>query len=757
MPNKPKRFLAAIMFTDIVGYTAMMQADEENAYGKRKRHKSILDSITEKHGGKILQYYGDGTMSMFGSAVEAVECAAEIQGELRKSPEIPLRIGIHIGDVAEEQDGIYGDGVNVASRIEHLCVGGGVLISDKVADEIKNHPGVRAINVGRFELKHVARPVDVFALDHPSVYVPAKTEISKRKIQAYKSVAVLPFANLSADPENEYFSDGITESIINCLAQTEGLKVTARTTSFTFKGRETDIREIGRELGVGTILEGSVRRAGNKIRITAQLINAGDGFHIFSETYDRDLENIFEIQDEISNKIANKLRENFLGPPYREFAGQHSVRNFEAYDFYLKGRFWMFSNNFNEGEKFYRKAIDLEPDFALPYTGLADYYLLLGSANIMDQEKAFTLARDNAEKAMQLNPVLAEAHVAFGRIYFWREWDIPQAETYFRKAISLSPGTAFNHGMYSMLLLADNRMEEALTEAEISYSLDPLSSIANYFLGMVYLNIKQERKAIRLFRKSIEIFPGFETANSYIALAYLYLGEADIAMETLKSIKIPPFRKAVFQGFLAIAYSMKGEMDKAAECLKRIDEMRGIEEIKFTDFAYALAYHALGEKEKVIEHLNKCLKQTVATLIFIRHFRFFDEYSDDPGYREILRKIFSKGSKDNRIKLQSDTKESLEINLNDLIFIEAKDNYSRFVWLESGSAKEKMLRMTLKNAEKQIGSDDFIRCHKSFIINTKQDFEISGDASGYRLKSPYCNTIISISRSKGKEIISRLD
>jgi TolB-like protein len=307
--NKTGRKLAAIMFTDMVGYTALMQEDEKLAKLKRDRHRKVLEEQIKKFNGEILQYYGDGTLSIFNSGVEAVQSAIKIQLELNNEPKVVLRIGLHTGDIVFDEGGIYGDGVNIASRLESLSVPGGILISEKLQDELFNHPDLKTKPLGKFNLKNVKKPVEIYAVSVDGIVVPSANELSSEKAEASKSIAVLPFLNMSADPENEYFSDGITEEILNALVKVEGLQVTSRTSSFSFKGKNIEVKEIAKQLNVNTILEGSVRKSGSRVRITAQLVNTADDYHIWSETYDRNLEDIFEVQDEISKKIANTLRE----------------------------------------------------------------------------------------------------------------------------------------------------------------------------------------------------------------------------------------------------------------------------------------------------------------------------------------------------------------------------------------------------------------------------------------------------------------
>jgi len=318
----------------MVGFTAMMQSDENTARDRRDRHRKVLETCVGNHQGQILQYYGDGTLVIFNSTVEAALCAIEIQQELQSEPKIPLRIGIHIGDIVHDNEGIYGDAVNIASRIESLSVAGGVLISDRLFDELKNHPEFEVTSLGKIDLKNVKRPVEIFAIKHEHLVVPSMKDINVHQKNSKKTIAVLPFINMSADPENEYFGDGITEEIINALTRVSGLDVTARTSAFAFKNQNIDIRDIGKQLGVVNVLEGSIRKSGSRVRITAQLINTADGFHIFSEVYDRELEDIFAVQDEIAQIITNKLQENIETKYIKDETEKPPTENLATYDLY---------------------------------------------------------------------------------------------------------------------------------------------------------------------------------------------------------------------------------------------------------------------------------------------------------------------------------------------------------------------------------------------------------------------------------------
>ena len=335
------RQLAAILFADMAGYTALMQENEPLARLKRQRLKDVLESAIDQFNGKLLQYYGDGSLSIFNSAIDSVRFAINMQQQLKQEPKVDLRIGIHTGDVAMEDGFIYGDGVNLASRIESLAVPGGIFVSEKVYDEIKNQDNISTLELGYFELKNVKTPVRVYAITNDGIVTPSREDIKGKTKQPGNRLAVLPFVNMSADPENEFFSDGVTEELLNALTKVDGLQVTSRTSAFAFKGKNDDIRDIGIRLSVDKILEGSVRKSGSRVRITAQLINAADGYHIWSENYDRNLTDIFEVQDEISAIIANKLRENLTAKKHAEHLVKAPVKNVGAYSLYLKGLyFW---------------------------------------------------------------------------------------------------------------------------------------------------------------------------------------------------------------------------------------------------------------------------------------------------------------------------------------------------------------------------------------------------------------------------------
>jgi TolB-like protein/class 3 adenylate cyclase len=449
------RQLAAIMFSDMSGYTALMQQNEQSAKIKRRRLKEVLEASVSVHHGKILQYYGDGALSIFNSAIDGVNCAVEIQQALREEPKVDVRIGIHTGDISIEDETIYGDGVNLASRVESLAVPGSIFISEKVFDEIRNQENLTAREMGYFELKNVTKPVRIFAIDIKGLVVPSRDALKGKTKQPANRLAVLPFVNMSADPENEYFSDGITEELLNAFTKVDGLQVTSRTSAFAFKGKNTDIREIAMQLNVDRVLEGSVRKAGNRVRITAQLINAADGYHIWSETYDRNLTDIFDVQDEISTIIANKCRENLTARKQEEKLVTIPTQNIDAYTLFLKGLHFhnkITPKNIKTAIEFFERAITLEPDYAHAYAMAATSYAYLGATGQMHPNEAFAIVHKYSDKAILLDSSLAAGYSAKGAAYLLYDWNWKQAYESLTRAIELHPATTEAHQLLSFIL-----------------------------------------------------------------------------------------------------------------------------------------------------------------------------------------------------------------------------------------------------------------------------------------------------------------
>lgn len=637
MPER-KRQLAAIMFTDLVGYTAMMQENENRAKEIRDRHRIILESEIENHGGNLLQHYGDGALSIFDSAVEAVRCAVNIQTKSLERPVIPLRVGLHIGDIVKDDDGIYGDGVNIASRIESISVPGAVLISDKLQDELNNQPDIDTKSLGKFELKNVKRVVEIFAVSTDRIRVPSLKELKSEKVKQVKNIAVLPFLNMSKDADNEYFSDGITEEILNALVKVDGLQVTSRTSSFAFKNKNLDAREIGNQLNVNTILEGSVRKAGNRVRITAQLINAVDGYHIWSEKYDRDIEDIFEVQDEISGKIANTLREKLTGDDRKEHLITATTNNLEVYNLYLKGTYNL--NKWNpegarKGISLLEEAIKIEPGFAPAYSSLSFCYVMLGAMGQMPAKKAYKHARDFALHALKLDENLAEVYVSLGLVYVFVDWNLKEAQRAFKKALTLKPGGASVHHAYYVYLTAAGKLDEAIDELRLAVQLDPLSLPINHSLADSYLNAGMYNEALEQINSAIELDKNFRPAWETKGWAHFFLGEEKEAINSFlefHKLTDDPLKGLTGLGYV---YAQTGQRGKALACIKKLDERSKRDTDVSLAMDYFVIYVGLEDYDKAFFYLQKSADEGNAGF-FVKTHPLADKLRKDPRFNEII-------------------------------------------------------------------------------------------------------------------------
>ena len=633
-----RRLLAAIMFTDMVGYTAMMQENEQKARASRDKHRSVLEDRIKKYDGNLLQYYGDGSLSIFNSGIEAVRCAIEIQNQLSESPRIPVRVGIHVGDIVKEDDGIYGDGVNIASRIESISVPGAVLISDKLQDELGNQPEFECQSLGKFELKNVKKPVEIFAIVNEGINVPSVKELKLEKAQSVKSIAVLPFVNMSADKENEYFSDGITEEILNALVKVDGLQVTSRTSSFAFKNKNIDAREIASQLSVNTILEGSVRKAGNKVRITAQLINSADGYHIWSDVYDRNLEDIFVVQDEIASKIANTLREKLTGKEKKEHLVTTATKNLDAYNLYLKGKFNLYKWTPEGGKlgiEYLEQAIAEEPNFALALSTLAFCYTLLGVIGSIPTKDAFARAKEIADRAIKLDDKLASAHVSLGLISVFVHWDLDAAYKSFQTALDLSHGDGEIYHAYYIYLTAVGRLDNAVSSMEKAVQLDPLSLPINQAFGEALMNAGKYDDAIEQLDKTLELDPNFRAAIETRGWVYLFKEEYDKAVEIFKEFQIKTGDPLKGQTGLGYAYSAAGNIDRANECIQLLKQREKRDKDVNLNMDFLVVYAGLNDLDKVFYYMGKSLDEGSA-LVFLRTHPFAENIRNDPRFNELL-------------------------------------------------------------------------------------------------------------------------
>ena len=524
-----KRRLAAILSADVVGYSRLMGDDEEATIEVLVDCRDVFSKRVENHDGRVVDTAGDSILSVFDSVVEAVRCAMEIQialsernKELSEDRRMRFRIGINLGDIIEKDDGtVYGDGVNVAARMEALAEPGGVTLSDDAYRQVRAKLEVTFEDMGEQEVKNIAERIRAFRLvdsDRPRT---APASQAPSALPDKPSIAVLPFANMSSDPENEFFSDGITEDIINALAHLPGLHVAARTSAFSFKGENIDLRTVGEKLNVAAVLEGSVRKAGNRVRITAQLIDAADGYHLWSEQFDRELDDIFAIQDEIATNIAERLEVTIGGT-----ARGHRLQtdNVEAYEFYLKGRALLYQRGMAmfQARECFEDALALDPQYALAHAGLADSYSILGYYGLIAPPEAWPPARKAAEHAAALAPELAEAHNALAVIAFVRDWDWATTGREFRRSLELNPSYVQARCWYAMAYLQGTRAdhEAAIAEARVAVDIDPLSPYTHSMLAYVLAAAGRAGEAVEEARRGAESDPDSYWGQFVLATAY---------------------------------------------------------------------------------------------------------------------------------------------------------------------------------------------------------------------------------------------
>ncbi len=641
MADNNFRLLAAIMFADMVGYTRMMQADEQQAKTLRDRQRRVIDDRILKYRGQVMQYYGDGTLSMFASALDAVNSAREIQQELDKDPQVPLRVGIHIGDVVYDDEGIYGDAVNVAARVQGLGIPGSVMISGKVFDEIKNHPGIKVQAFGEHELKNVFNPVSIFAIANDGVKVPNHEHIRDLTGSNKNSVAVLPFANFSSNPENEYFSDGITEEIINSLVKVNGLQVASRTSVFAFKNTQKDIRQIGKELNVATVLEGSVRLAGERVRVTAQLINTDDGFHIWSENFDREMKDIFAVQDEIAQKIADKLEANFTFDTEKKLY-EASTDSIVAYNAYLQGLFYWNKRNpesIRKAIEFYEQAINKCTTYTAAYSGLANAYTFLGTIGHMQGDEAFPKAEEYALKSIELNSTRADSYIALGYVNLFYHWNFDGADSNFRKAITLEPENEEARVAFAIYNRIIGRYDKMLTQAKAAVKIAPLSLPSMVDLGRAYTLVKEYDKALELFDKVIELDSNHRAAYEGKSFLYTEMQEFDKALKYADKYIGKIKGKNVGGTQLGYIKAQMGDFEGATENLKLIQKRQEEAPELNLSLDFAVVYASMNEEDQMFEYLNKAVDDKMGAVLFINSISAFTKFAHDDRYIAILEKI----------------------------------------------------------------------------------------------------------------------
>lgn len=665
--EQQNRQLAAILFTDIVGYTAMMQKDEQDALAVTRHYVATLKQATETFHGRILNDYGDGSLCCFPSATEAVKAAAQIQQQLQQEPKVPLRIGIHVGELFFEESKVMGDSVNVASRIQSLGCANSILFSKEVFDKLKNQPEYRSVSLGRFEFKNVDEPLEIFALAKDGLVVPKREQLSgklkeikrvstRRKsviaaatflllIAAWfvyknfaaptgfageKSIAVLPFDNPGSEKMEEYVTDGITQDIISNLSKISSLKKVIGWVSVrSFKRTTKTIKEIASELGVAATLTGTFQKQDDKIRVIAELTEAETGKRLWGEDFEYKTADISTIQNDVAAKIANALAAE-VTPQEQTGLSKHHTENEEAYKDYIKGRFYWNQRSLDTAEQLFRRAIDLDPEFALAYVGIADCYTL--NQKGLPSAEALSIAKAYSSKALSLDSTLAEAWTTVGFVQSHFEYDWKGGKKILEKAIRLKPNYPPAHLYYGNVLLYNGDIDAGLKEVKKALELDPVSPQYNWTLGNRYYSTRKYELAISQFQKTLILFPNHTNAKIWIGLSYLKKKLFSGAMDYFS--KLPDTIKEK-SALLSYAYALSGDEAKANSELKKTLATHS----DLDPYWLALIYIAMNNHNEALNQLEKGYDRKIIYMITLKIGEDFDPIRSEPRFKALLKKL----------------------------------------------------------------------------------------------------------------------
>jgi adenylate cyclase len=640
LPQEGRR-LAAVMFTDMVGFTAMGQKDEPLSLLLLESQRRLVRPLLQEHGGREVKTIGDAFLVEFPSALQGARCAYDVQKKVREfnlsrpeGEQIHLRVGLHLGDVVESEGDISGDTVNVASRIEALAPSDGVCLTRQVYDQIQNKFEPPLKNVGLRSLKNVSSPVEVFSMVMPW----EKGEAQSASGFDRNRLVVLPLANLSPDQRDEYFADGMTDELINTLSRIGSLKVVARTSAMKYKGEKKSVSEIGRELRVGSLLEGSVRREGNSVRISVQLVDAGTEEQLWADRYDRELQNVFALQSDIAKQVAGALELKLRDTDSNRLATRHTS-DLAAYTLYLRGRYhWntRAEEGINKAVKFFEEAIARDPGYALAHVGLADCYGMLGLYGYRRPSTVYPSARQEAARAIALDDSLAEAHASMGEIMmqFYFEWDSARKEL--DKALAFSPNYATAHLWKSTYYATQGLLDDALRECRVAEELDPLSMIIASEVGKTLYYARRYDEAIEQYVKSLETDPKFPIAHKGLAEAYAEKGLFEESLEEAELAIALSNRSVFILDDLGYIYARAG---RKADAQKVLDELESLStETYVPSFGRAVIYAGLQDADNALAWLGKAYEER-SFLAWTMVNPVFDGLRGDARFQSLLSKL----------------------------------------------------------------------------------------------------------------------
>jgi TolB-like protein/class 3 adenylate cyclase len=678
-----ERRLAAILSADVVGYSRLMARDEVSTVRMITAYRDQMEVLIRQHRGRIVDSPGDNVLAEFPSATDALESAGEIQRVLqaRNAPLPPerrmeFRVGVHLGEVMVEGERIYGDGVNLAARLEGLAEPGGICISSTVHDQVESKVRLRYEDLGEREVKNIERPVHVYrarwetvesapTADGPSaksspraVLLVAATVILLLALGVgawllysryapapesgqIRSIAVLPLENLSGDPEQEYFADGMTEALIGGLAKIGSLRVISRTSVMQYKGTRRPLPEIARELNVDSVVEGTVSREGDRVRVTAQLIDARSDAHLWSERFDRDIRGVLALQSEVAQAIARGIHVT-LSPEEMARLSQHRQVDPAAHEAYLKGRYFFSKYTIEDVRTaigYFEQAIEGGPAYAPAHAWLSRSYQAL-SMSLMDipQREGFPKARAAAVRALELDDTLASAHFALGRVHLYFDWDWDGAEKELRRAIELDPSLSAARSAYADYLEAMGRHREALEEARRGVEVAPLDLLARTHLAGILFFAHEFDRGIEEVRKILEVDPDFQYAHLWLAWLNEYRRNYEEALDArARWMILSSYYDEEDAIALRAAYEASGPEGYWQGILRAQERRARSRRVHPVNIVWTLV--ALGDQERAFEMLERGFEERDTNLIWLGVDPAFDPIRSDPRFDDLLRRV----------------------------------------------------------------------------------------------------------------------
>jgi adenylate cyclase len=642
--SEEQRKLAAIVFTEIVGFTALTQRDEKHALRLVGKHNTLFRSLLASYHGKEIKTMRDGFLLEFESELDATRYAIKIQEDLHEynlgvasEDRINVRIGIHLGDVVHRGANVLGDAVNISSRVQSFADSNGICITEPVFLKVRNKIPNPLPKLSEQKLKNVEVPMNLYQV------VPAwQTTPTQEQIQVLKTrIAVLPFENISPDPNDSYFADGLTEELITVLSQIRGLRVIAKTSAIRFKGTDKGVSQIGSELRVGSILEGSVRKSGNKIRVAVQLTDVASEEHVWVSQYDRDLNDIFLIQSDIAKNVSDGLRVT-LAPSEQRRVEREETENAIAHIACLKGRTLLRDRTeqaIRGAQEQFELAIRHDANYARTFAGLADVWDLLDEYRFAPSTECREKSRDFRGKALDLDPDLPEARASLAASYA-DDYRYAEAAEEFKHAITLNPSYATAHLWYADCLREQGRFEDALLEISRAEELDPLSPVIRYVASDMYLSLGDEEEVLKRAQKIQEIDP--ESPFALRALADYYLVKSDYAQALTYYRKMKQLygnRGENIDSYLGYVYGVTNRREEAIEILNEL--LRNYpEDISIGPVDIAWVYLGLGDLDECFKWLEKAFEEHAFFFGFIRYFPLpsLEKIRRDPRFNELLKR-----------------------------------------------------------------------------------------------------------------------